>query len=261
MNSIWYGERPLYSIPGVKEKILKADNEKDILFHLIDLFKLGDFTQKPLLFQLVNRTKDKSVLNLCIRIFCSVCTHDDLLDPTNLRFLEGANDDVIRTFGSAAVTSLSAEIVPYLLVLLEEWDEIDEISIILRDAIDIYTNFEEELGEDASLEDIGRYYLEYRDECDTRMYYYHRNLVFPGDLAKELIERDFIATDTNQALELELIPSLLSIWSGEKAPGDYYTILNENNYKSFITYVENLSKKEWKSGMKYFYGYECELNY
>lgn len=257
MNSIWYGERPHYSIQDIKDRILNADTEQDILFHLIDLFKLGDFTQKPLLFQLLNHTKNESVLNLCIRIFCSICTHDDLLDPTNLRFLESANVEVINTFASAAVTSLSVEIVPYLLALLEEWDEIDETSIILRDSIDFYTNFEEELGEDATLEDIGQYYLEYRDEHDIGMYYYNLNLVFPGDLAKELIERVLIAANTQQALELELIPSMLSIWSGEKVPGDYYTLLNENNYKSYITYVEGLSKKEWKRGTKYFYGYEC----
>lgn len=63
-----------------------------------------------------------------------------------------------------------------------------------------------------------------------------------------------IAANTGQRLEMELVPSLLSIWSGEKVPGDYYTVINADNYKGFINYVEGLSKKNWEKGHKYFYG-------
>ena len=47
--------------------------------------KKGDFSVKPLLIELMNQTKDESVLNLCIRLFCSVCTNEDLRDVSNLR--------------------------------------------------------------------------------------------------------------------------------------------------------------------------------
>lgn len=55
---------------------------------------------------------------------------------------------------------------------------------------------------------------------------------------------------------MELIPSLLSIWTGEKVPGDYNTIISASNYKNFIDYINGLSIKNWEKGEKYFYGYK-----
>ncbi|RVT61654.1 Imm47 family immunity protein [Niallia taxi] len=80
MNSIWFGEKSTLPLPEIKANILYADTERDVLLNLIELYKLGDFTQKPLLIQLMNRTKDEAVLNLCIRVFLAVATHGDLRD-------------------------------------------------------------------------------------------------------------------------------------------------------------------------------------
>lgn len=256
MNSIWYGEISHSTIPIIKEKIKSAKTEQDIIFGLLELFKLGNFTQKPLLLQLLNQTQDEAVLNLCIRVFCSVCTHEDLRDSSNLRFLEGATEDTVNTFASAAVTSLSMDVVPYLLALLEDWDEINDTSIIIRDSIDAFINFEEQLGYDASVEEIGHYYLDYSSGGDSEMYHYDQKLAFPGDLAKKLIERVMTAANSQLPLEMELVPSLLSIWSGIKVPGDYWTVINADNYSDFIIYVETLSEKNWVKGQKYFYGYQ-----
>ena len=61
-------------------------------------------------------------------------------------------------------------------------------------------------------------------------------MAFPGDLAKKLIARVMIAANNEEQLKMELIPSLLSIWLGEKVPGDYNTVINANKYKDFINY-------------------------
>jgi hypothetical protein len=55
-----------------------------------------------------------------------------------------------------------------------------------------------------------------------------------GDLAKKLIKRVMIAANNEELLKKELIPSLLSIWTGKKVPGDYHTTINASNYKDFI---------------------------
>ncbi|WII35822.1 Imm47 family immunity protein [Paenibacillus thiaminolyticus] len=256
MNSSWYGEISNSNISDIKESILRSKTEQDIILQLVELFKLGDFTQKTLLIHLLNHSEDEAVLNLCIRIFCSICTHEDLRDSNNLRFLEKATEDAVNTFASAAVTTLSLEVVPYLLTLLEDWDEINDTSTIIRDSIDAFIDFEEHLGADSSVEEIGQYYLEYINGHDPEKYYYNQKLSFPGELAKKLIERVMIAANNGHALEMELIPSLLSIWSGEKVPGDYYTVINPDNYNGFINYVEGLSKKNWEKGQKYFYGHK-----
>lgn len=64
------------------------------------------------------------------------------------------------------------------------------------------------------------------------------------------------AANSEEPLEMELVPSLLSIWSGIKVPGDYWTVINADNYSDFIIYVETLSEKNWVKGQKYFYGYQ-----
>lgn len=256
MNSIWFGEKQLRSQTEIKENILNAVSEKEVLFNLIELYKMGDFTQKSLLIQLMNQTKDEAVLNLCIRVFLAVATHDDIRNSNNFGFLSEGSEVTINTFASAAITSLSLDIIPYLLALLEEWDEISDTAIIIRDSIDFFLNFEEQIGEEVTVEEVGDFYSKYCDEHDTESYYFQQNLAFPGDLAKKLIQRVLTAANNNEPLRIELIPSLLSIWSGEKVPGDYSTIISASNYKDFIDYINGLSTKSWEKGQKYFYGHK-----
>ncbi|MCM3109363.1 Imm47 family immunity protein [Lederbergia lenta] len=213
--------------------MLKAVTESDVLFYLIELFKIGDFTQKPLLIQIMNQTKDKDVLNLCVRVFLSVATHEDLRGSNNLRFLNKGTTETINTFASAAVTSLSLDIIPYLLVLLEEWNEISDTAIIIKDSIDFFLDFEEEIGGGATVDEIGDFYFQYCDKSDLDSYYFQQNVAYPGDLAKKLIQRVMIAANNAESLRMELIPSILTISTGEKVPGDYNTINSASNYKNF----------------------------
>lgn len=256
MNSIWFGDRPTLSKSEIKAEVLNSITEKDILFNLIELFKIGDYSQKSLLIQLMERTTDQSILNLCIRVFLTIATHDDLRDSNNLRMLGEATEETVSTFASAATTSLSLEVIPYLLALLEEWEEINDIAIIIRDSIDFFINFEEQIGRDATINEVGNFYVNYCKEKDTKKYYFGQHLAFPGDLAKRIIQRVMIAANKEESFKMELIPSLLSIWTGEKVPADYNTIIDRSNYKSFIDYVDGISLKEWEIGQKYFYGYE-----
>ncbi len=256
MNSIWFGEKSTLSQSEIKENILKAVTESEVLFNLIELYKMGDFSQKPLLIQLMNQTKDEAALNLCIRVFLDVATHDDLRDSSNLRFLSKGTEETVNTFASAAITSLSLHIVPYLLALLEEWEDISDTALIIKDSIGFFLNFEEQIGEEATVDDIGDFYYKYCDENDTESYYYQQNLAFPGDLAKKIMQRVMIAANNEEPLGMELIPSLLSIWTGEKVPGEYNTIISGGNYKSFIDYINELSTQHWEKGRKYFYGHK-----
>lgn len=256
MNSIWFGEKTTLSQAEIKEHLLKNHTERDILFDLIELYKIGDFTQKPLLIQLMNQTKDEAVLNLCIRVFFAIATHDDLRDSNNLQFLSKGTEETIDTFASAAITSLSLEVVPYLLALLEDWNEIDDTAIIIKDSLDFFLDYEAKIGEEATAEEIGDYYVEYCNENDPESYYFQQNLAFPGDLAKKLVQRAMIAAHNEEPLKMELIPSLLSILTGEKVPGDCRTIMNASHYKKMMEYINNLSIKNWEKGQKYFYGYK-----
>lgn len=201
MNSIWFGEKTTLSQAEIKEHLLKSHTERDILFNLIELYKIGDFTQKPLLIQLMNGTQDEAVLNLCIRVFFAIATHDDLRDSNNLRFLSKSTEETVDTFASAAITSFSLEVVPYLLALLEDWNEIDDTAIIIKDSLDFSLDYEAKIGEEATAEEIGDYYVEYCDENDPESYYFQQNLAFPGDLAQKLVQRAMSAAHNEEPLK------------------------------------------------------------
>ena len=97
--------------------------EKESFILINELLKLGDFSVKRLLIELMNSTRDELVLNLCTRLFCSAATHDDLLETNNLKFLSSASEDGVHNFVVSAGETLSYHVVPYLLALLEEWED------------------------------------------------------------------------------------------------------------------------------------------
>jgi hypothetical protein len=145
--------------------------------------------------------------------------------------LSKSTEETVDTFASAATTSLSLEVVPYLLALLEDWNEIDDTAIIIKDSLDFFLDYEAKIGEEATAEEIGDYYVEYCNENDPESYYFQQNVAFPGDLTKKLVQRAMSAAHNEEPLKMELIPSLLSILTGEKVPGDYRTIMNASYYK------------------------------
>lgn len=128
--------------------------------------------------------------------------------------------------------------------------------MIIRDSIDFFINYQEVIGEEASVEEIGVFCLNYTKNCDMEKYYFYQSPVFPEDLTKKLFERVIRAANHEEPLKMELIPSLLSIWTGENVPADYHTIICNDSYKDFVTYIDAISEKSWERGQKYFYGYK-----
>ncbi|MED1666333.1 Imm47 family immunity protein [Brevibacillus laterosporus] len=257
MIGIWYGEKPKDSIEDLRNKVINSSDERELILNLTEILKLGDFSVKNALIQLMNNTKDEATLNLCIRVFCSVATHDDIRNVNNLKFLGNIPYDALRTFITCSTETLSYEVVPYLLAILEEWNDVEEVVVAVKDALDLIVGYENILGEDASIDDIGEYYLNIKN-LDAKKYYYEKNLAFPGDLSKMLIERAMVSMNKREMLKMAVIPTLLSIWSGNKCPVEYDTIISDDSYRNIISYVKVLSDMDWKKGEKYFYGYNVE---
>jgi len=252
---MWYGE--VKNVDPVELKKLIYDepiSEEDLILTLINLFKLGDFSLKPLLIQLMNHAEDEEVLQLCIQVFASIATHDDIKNSDNFFFLPGASKDTLKTFTSHSSDFLSYEIMPYLLVLLEQLNDDKEADVMIRDALNEVIGYAEVLGEDVTFEDIGNYYLELED-CRSASYFYNQKPTFPGDLTKVLQQRAISAMHLNEPFHMIVIPSLLSIWSGIKCPVEHETIVNEQVVREIYNYTQTLSKMEWEIGKKYFYGH------
>ncbi|WP_026592351.1 Imm47 family immunity protein [Bacillus sp. UNC437CL72CviS29] len=254
MNDIWYGDvLDENEIVKAKELLTQVTSEKDCVLLINELLKVGDFSVKKLLIELLNFTDEENVLNLCIRLFCSIATHKDLLEVNNFNFLSDASEDTVWTFASGSLDVMSYNVIPFLLALLEEWEDTN-VGEVIRNSLEIYLKYERLLGENASVEEIGEHYIKVNEEINPKDYYYFRKLVFPGDLAKELIEVAIISLNTGKVLGIDMSPTLLSTWSGIKCPVSYKDVVDETKYQKIIAYVKTLSDMEWQAGRKYFYG-------
>ncbi|MEH7459656.1 Imm47 family immunity protein, partial [Bacillus sp. JJ1127] len=135
-----------------------------------ELLKLGDFSVKELLIQLMNSTQDEVILNLCTRLFCSIVTHDDLLDTNNLKFLSNASEDGVHNFVVSAGETLSYNVIPYLFALLEEWED-TFIENAIRNTLALMLGINDDYYEQ-SIEELGEIYFEFVKNSDITKYYY-----------------------------------------------------------------------------------------
>ncbi|MFP3888125.1 Imm47 family immunity protein [Priestia filamentosa] len=254
IKSIWYGPAPSV---GETQNIRASLTEEEKLISLIQLFKNGDFSLKHALIHLMNSTENEKLLNLCIHVFCSVCTHEDLQKVENLNFLSRVSEDNAYVFASCARETLSPEVVPYLLALLEEWED-TIVEEVIRDSLDHMMGYTQNLDWNATVDEIGSYYTEWMNTLLPTFYYYNREPVFLGDLTKNLIQRAFTVREQNTPVKMESIPILLSVWSGTKCPVQYKTLIDEGVFQQLTDYIDALSKRSWERGRKYFYGHSVE---
>ncbi|RPK15244.1 Imm47 family immunity protein [Priestia endophytica] len=251
IKSIWYGPSPSV---GETQNIGASLTEEGKLISLIQLFKSGDFSLKHVFIHLMNSTENEKLLNLCIHVFCSVCTHEDLRKVENLNFLSRVSEDNAYVFASCARETLSPEVVPYLLALLEEWDN-TVVEEVIRDSLDYIMDYTSELNWNAPVDEIGSYYMEWRNTLLPTFYYYNREPVFPGNLTQSLVQRAFALREQNIPIKMESIPILLSVWSGTKCPVQYGTLMDEKVFQQLMDYIDTLSDGSWERGRKYFYGH------
>lgn len=255
-KGIWYGE--IINDTNIEElwnKVNKEENESDKLLAVIELLKLGEFSAKPLLIKIMNESNDSGVINLCVRVFCSIAQHRDIHKIENLALLSGANDEVARLFASSSKYTLSYEVVPYLLAMLEEWEDTD-VEIAIRDSLDWILDYQQLIPEDATVDEIGEFYLNKNREIESEKYHYEGQLVFPGILTKRLLDASALSRANGKCLEQSIIPKMLSIWSGIKCPVEYHTIVDDEVMRKVFDYVKQLSNMNWQKGCKYFYGHK-----
>ncbi|URZ02825.1 Imm47 family immunity protein [Clostridium felsineum] len=255
-KGIWYGSIPNnISKEELLNKINNENDEKKKLLAIIDLLKLGDFSAKQLLIKMMNESNNYSVVNLCLRVFCSIANHSDIYKNENLKLLSNADDDAVNVFVAYSKQALSYEVVPYLLALLDEWEDTN-VEISIRDALQDILNYQESISANASVDEIGEFFINKREKIDAEKYYYKGNLAFPGVLTKKLLDASAFSRKFGTELKEITIPTMLSIWSGIECPVEYYTIVNDEIMKKVFDYVKQISKMNWEKGCKYFYGHK-----
>ncbi len=255
LKSHWYGETNSgCDIAVLRESFEHAMSDREKLMLITELLKLGDFSVKADLLQIMNITKDEEVLRVCIRLFCLVASHKDLLISENLLFLSDVSENNADTFAAASLYTLSYDVIPYLLAMLEEWEDTN-VAGTIRNSLDIFLNYSDHLDEDATVEEIGNYYVDFLNDVVEEHYYYYSTPVFPGKLTKQIIEKSVNSLNTSVPIRTNVIPTLLSVWSGIKCPVQFDTIVDSKILEDIYQYAEMLSKMDWETGIKYFYGH------
>ncbi|MBU3157995.1 immunity 47 family protein [Clostridium estertheticum] len=250
----WYGNAQKgIDTKQLWNKLGMTTNEVDKFLIIIELLKLGDFSAKKDLIIMMNESKDVEIRKFTSMLFCSIANHSDVHSIE--KFLATGCEDEICAFTTYSYQLLSFKIVPYLLALLEEWDD-TYVEQIIRDALSYILDYERFLPEECTVDEIGELYLKIIQNSEEGRYYYKANLVFPGDLTKKLIEASAISRKNNKSLLLSTIPNLLSIWSGIECPVEYNTVVDDDGMRKVFDYVKQISKMNWEKGCKYFYGYK-----
>lgn len=120
IDGIWYGEiskskqRDFY-LSQIKQEF----NYKRKLSLVLDLLKLGDFTAKIHLINIIKNCSDDAVIVEALRLLFLVSTGDDLDIINDIVYKSELN--VVNTIALYAPLLLSIEIVPYLLALIENF--------------------------------------------------------------------------------------------------------------------------------------------
>lgn len=253
INDIWFGDKNDGMDKEIEECIEVGNIETVVLLNIIKAFKQGDFSQKVKLIELLETSENMDILNVAIRLFFSVATHDDFSKINNI--LINAEQEVVNIFVSFAEESLSYQIIPYLLGLLSIWEDTEfgeDISFKIGSII----GYDKATYESCSEDELGKEFVYFCKDKDLSKYYYDGDLVFAGILTKKLIKETMIARSSNGELKDDTIPSLLSIWSGIKCPADYYTMVDDKVANDIMTYVKRIASIKWEKGCKYFYGHK-----
>lgn len=248
IKDIWYGDINQKDY----ESLSIQDEEKELLKILAQL-KIGDFSKKDQLINLIINSNDKNILNLGIRVFLSVSSSEDFLKIE--KYLSEADEREVRVFTAFVEDSLSYEIIPLLLGLLSIWEE-TEVEIIISQTIGRMIDYTKARYELCSEDELGDAFVTFCEDKDLTKYYLKGKEFFIGDLTKELIEKVMIAKNQNAQFKNNIIPSMLSINSGIKCPVSYNTVINDDKVREVFTYVKTLAQMNWEKGCKYFYGHK-----
>jgi hypothetical protein len=165
--------------------------------------------------------------------------------------LEGAGYDDILTIIVSAPYTLSPQIIPHLLALLEQFEG-EEFEQDILSSINMLFPLGYRGGA-VSLPDIVGRFAELALSSEPSHYYHGGKPAHPGTLTKELIEAAALARRDNQAFPLAIGPTLLSVWSGERCPVFYGQVADNASFEEVLLYVQKIASVSWESGSKYFY--------
>ncbi|MDE7418251.1 MAG: hypothetical protein K2N44_18430 [Lachnospiraceae bacterium] len=243
MDSFWYKEKEVISLDCM-------GSEEKKLFQFLENFKNGIFDEKEKFVNFFTNATDREIYVMGMRIFMSIARHEDisLLED----FLGECDEEHLSVFLAFVEESLSCHTIPYLLALLDTWEE-TEVAQDIADIICDMLQYESMDEEEYDTEELGKAYVQFCNTHDLDKYYYCGNEMFLGDLTKEMMLVTMECKSQNETFYTDQIPSILSNSTGIGCPVSYGVEITDNIVGQVMEYIEKIAKLGQKRGHKYFY--------
>lgn len=245
---------PWFGAKHVPSTAVVAHHQSDMASTLLAIcahLKAGDFSAKPSLEAFILACTDNAIKQQAIRLYCYIAKHEDIAFLGNL--LARYDHDEVETIAIYAPHTLSPQIVPYLFALLEDYEDTSIEEDILSSINRIYP-FQYEGGK-LDISALSERFSQFVNNISLEKYYYERQEAFAGNQPKNLIEAAALARQQGTPFPLTDVPTLLSIWSGEKCPIFYGDTVSSPDFEAVMGFVKHIASMQWVRGAKYFYGH------
>lgn len=220
--------------------------------------RAGDFSRRRELFELVGRLRPGRAKEHLVMLLVAVSRHEDFEDAGLWTALVGDDPDVVAAFAAASPFAGSPLALPLVLVLLDEWQDDDQLAASLRYAAsELLPGPPTDLdGETAEV--VAGVVAERLRDWDGRSYLWRGAPVSAAAVARSLVSATVAFLGGSRTRPPALQAELLSVWSGILAPLDDDTTRDDGLLGRVHDYVGALSALSWTEGHKYFSGHDVE---
>ena len=215
-------------------------------------FKNGYFQNKKEFVNSFIKCEDKNEFIKGCQTFMAVCTHEDfqLLND----FLAAADEDRLWVFLTYVKESLSMQAIPYLLALMEIWEDTDIGIRIHQVIIEMLGKYCDE--EVSDLELCGNEFIEFSKANDLYKYYYKGRVISYGELTKELITIVMGCKSKNRPFYGGTIADILSNSFGIACPISDREMVTDEKVAQIFEFVKTIAEINPETGAKYYYGHK-----
>jgi hypothetical protein len=243
----WFGPK-VDLLNSLEERF--SENIETNFIEICSRLKSGDFSVRSSLETFILSCTDVAIKRQAIRLYCYVARHEDIVFLGDL--LARCDHDEVFSIVIYAPHTLSPQIVPYLFTLLEEYEGTLVAEDILSSINKIFP-FQYD-GGDVNINELGSRFAGFAKDIDIKKYYYGGVEAFAGHLTKNLIETAALARQKKIPFPLADVPTLLSMWSGEKCPVLYGEPIADVEFENVMNFSKHIASMQWRRGEKCFYG-------
>ena len=216
----------------------------------ISEFKNGNFQNKKEFADCLLNCSDKNEFAKGLQTFMAVSTHEDfeLLNG----FLASCDEERLWVFLAYVKESLSLQAIPYLLALLEMWEDTDigiRIHQIIMEMMGQYCD--EEISD---IEACGSAFIEFSKTNDLQKYYFKGQVINYGNLTKELITIAMSCMNANRPFYGGILTDILSNSFGIESPVSDREMITNEKVALIFEFVKKIAEINPQAGVKYYYG-------